>query len=57
MRVAESRKAEYGHLATLDGIDALEAGMHDCIRCYNNERIQLGFQGLSREEYRLRDTA
>jgi putative transposase len=50
-------KAEYYHLATLDGIETLEAGVDDYIRYYNHERIKLGFQGLSPVEYRLRNTA
>ncbi len=50
-------KADYYHLATLDGIAALEAGVHDYIRYYNHERIKLGLQGLSPVEYRLRNTA
>ena len=50
-------KAEYYHLATLDGIAALEAGVHDYIRYYNHERIKLGLQGFSPVEYWLRTTA
>lgn len=50
-------KAETCHLVTHDGIAALEAGVHDFIRIYNNERIKLGSQGLSPVEYRLRNTA
>ena len=50
-------KAEYYHLVTHDGIAALEAGVHDYIRYYNNERIKLGLQGLSPVGYRLRNTA
>lgn len=50
-------KAEYFHLATLDSLEALEAGVHDYIRYYNHERIKLGLQGLSPVEYRLRNTA
>ena len=50
-------KAEYYHLATLDGIETLEAGVHDYIRYYNYERIKLGLQGLSPVEYGLRNTA
>ena len=49
--------AEYSRLATLDGIAALEAGVHDYIRYYNHERIKLGLQGFSPVEYRLRNTA
>lgn len=49
-------KAEYYHLATLDGVEALEAGVHDYIRYYNHERIKLGLKGLSPVEYRLRNT-
>lgn len=50
-------KAEYFHLATLDSLESLEAGVHDYIRYYNHERIKLGLQGLSPVEYRLRNTA
>ena len=50
-------KAEYYQFATLDGIAALEAGVHDYIRYYNHERIKLGLQGFSPVEYRLRNTA
>ena len=49
-------KAEYYHLATLDGIAELEAGVHDYIRYYNPERIKLGLPGFSPVEYRLRNT-
>jgi len=34
-------KAEYFHLAELDGIETLEAGVHDYIHYYNHERIKL----------------
>lgn len=50
-------KTEYYHLATPDGIEALEAGVHDYIHYYNHERIKLGLQGFSPVEYRLRNTA
>ena len=50
-------KAEYFHLAKLDNLAQLEAGVHDYIRYYNHERIKLGLQGLSPVEYRLRNTA
>ena len=40
-------KAEYFHLATFDGIDDLEVGVHDYIHYYNHERIKLGLKGLS----------
>ena len=50
-------KAEYFHLAPLDGIAELEAGVHDYIHYHNNERIKLGLQGLSPVEYRLKNTA
>lgn len=50
-------KTEYYHLASLDGIETLEAGVRDYIRYYNHERIKLGLQGLSPVEYRLRNTA
>jgi transposase InsO family protein len=35
----------------------VEAGVHDYIRYYNNERIKLGLHGLSPVGYRLRNTA
>jgi putative transposase len=50
-------KAEYFHLAAPSSLDALEAGVHDYIRYYNNERIKLGLKGLSPVGYRLRNTA
>ena len=50
-------KAEYFHLATLDSVHDLEAGVHDYIHYYKHERIKLGLQGLSPVEYRLRNTA
>ena len=50
-------KAEYFHLATLDGLEALEAGVHDYIHCYKHECIKLGLRGLSPVDYRLRSTA
>ena len=40
-------KVECFHLAEIDSIDALEAGVHDYIYYYNHERIKLGLQGLS----------
>ena len=46
-------KAEYFHLATLDGLDDLGAGVHDYIYYYNHKRIKLGLKGLSPVEYRL----
>ena len=46
-------KAEYFHLAKCDGLVQLEAGVHDYIRDNNFERIKLGLQRLSPEEYRL----
>jgi putative transposase len=49
-------KAEYFHLAALDNLEALEAGVHDYSHYYNHERIKLGLQGLSPVEYRLRKT-
>ena len=48
-------KAEYYHLEKIEGIDVLEAGVHDYIRYYNHERIKLGLKGLSPVEYRLRN--
>ena len=50
-------KAEYYHLATLNCVEELEAGVDEYIRYYNHERIKLGLQGLSPVEYRLRNTA
>ena len=49
-------KAEYFHLATLDGLHDLEAGVDDYIHYYNHERIKLGLKGLSPVEYRLINT-
>ena len=49
-------KAEYFHLATLDGLHDLEAGVNDNIHYYNHERIKLGLKGLSPMEYRLINT-
>jgi len=46
-------KAEYFYLATIEGIEALEAGVNDYIDYYNNERIKLGLRGLSPVQYRL----
>lgn len=40
-----------------DATDTLEAGVHDYVHYYNNERIKLGLQGLSPVGYRLRNTA
>lgn len=48
--------AEYYHLATLDGIESLEAGVLNYIHYHNHKRIKLGLQGLSLVEYRLRNT-
>ena len=48
--------AEYYHLETHDGIEALKAGLHDYIRYYNHERTKLGLHRLSPVEYRLRNT-
>ena len=50
-------KAEYYYLAKFDGVGALEAGVHDYIRYYNHERINLKLQGLSPVDYRLRNIA
>ncbi len=50
-------KAKYFHLAAPKSMDALEAGVHDCVHDYNHERIKLGLQGLSPVEYRLRSAA
>ena len=50
-------KAEYFHLAKLDGLHDLEAGVNDYIHYYNHQRIKLGLKGLSPVKYRLRNTA
>ena len=50
-------KAEYFHLATLDGLHDLEAGVNDHIHYYNHKRIKLSLKGLSPVEYRLKNTA
>ena len=50
-------KAEYFHLATIESIEALEAGVNDYIDYYNNERIKLGLSSLSPVEYRLKNIA
>ena len=49
-------KAEYFHLATLDGLHDLEAGVNDYIHYYNHKRIKLSLKGLSPVEYRLKNT-
>ena len=46
-------KAEYFRLEKFDGIEQLEAGIHQYIRYYNHERIKGKLQGLSPVEYRL----
>ena len=50
-------KAEYFYLATIEDIEALEAGVNDYIDYYNNERIKLGLRGFSPVEYRLANSA
>jgi transposase InsO family protein len=50
-------KIEYFRLAGPDTIDQLEAGVHDYVHYYNNERIKLRLKGLSPVQYRLRNTA
>jgi transposase InsO family protein len=50
-------KGEYFHLATIEGIEALEAGVNDYIDYHNNERIKLGLRGLSPVQYRLASSA
>ena len=50
-------KAEYFHLATLDGLHDLEAGVNDYIYYYNREHIKLGLKGLRPVEYRLVSSA
>ena len=48
---------DFFHLAKIDNVAELQAGVHDYIRYFNHERIKLGLQGLSPVEYRLRNTA
>ena len=50
-------KAVYFHLAKLDGLHDLEAGVNDYIHYYNYQRIKLGLKGLSPVEYQLKNTA
>ena len=50
-------KVEYFHLALLESLEELEAGVHDYIHYYNHERLKLGLQGLSPVGYRLRNAA
>ena len=50
-------KAEYFHLAMLNGLHDLEVGVNDYIHYYNHERIKLGLKGLSPVEYRMKNTA
>jgi transposase InsO family protein len=50
-------KIEYFRLAGPNSIDQLEAGVHDYVHYYNNERIKLKLKGLSPVQYRLRNTA
>ena len=50
-------KAEYFRLAAPNSLDTPEAGVHDYIHYYNHERIKLRLNGLSRLEYRLKNTA
>ena len=50
-------KAEFFHLGKFDSLAQLEAGVHDYIRYYNNERIKLGLRGLSPVDYRLNNAA
>jgi len=49
-------KAEYFHLATPNSIDELQAGVHDYVHYYNNDRIKLKLKGLSPVAYRMRNT-
>ncbi len=46
-------KAEYFHLAAPDSIDALEAGVHDYVHYYNQDRIS--FIAVIREVGALRE--
>ena len=50
-------KAEYFYRATIEVIEALEAGVNDYIDYYNHERIKLGLKGLSPVQYRLKNIA
>ena len=50
-------KAEYFHLEAPNSINELEAGVHDYVNYYNNERIKLKLKGLSPVQYRLRNAA
>ena len=50
-------KAEYFHLAMLNGLHDLEVGVNDYIHYYNHERIKLGLKGLSPVQYRLKNIA
>ena len=50
-------KAEYFHLAMLNGLHDLEVGVNDYIHYYNHERIKLGLKGLSPVEYRMKNAA
>jgi transposase InsO family protein len=53
----QSQSTEYFYLARPNGIEELEAGVHDYVRYYNHERIKLRLKGLSPVQYRLRNTA
>ena len=48
-------KAEYFHIAPLNSVDELEAGVQDYFYYYNHKRIKLRLKGLSPVEYRLRN--
>ena len=50
-------KAEYFRLAAPSSIDSLEAGVHDYVNYYNNERIKLRLNGLNPVGYRLSNAA
>ena len=50
-------KADFFHLPKIEGIEALEAGVNDHVADYNNEPINLGLQGLSPVNYRLKSSA
>ena len=44
-------------IAAPNSLDTLEAGVHECVRYYNHERIKLRLNGLNPVGYRLKNTA
>ncbi|MCQ9377869.1 IS3 family transposase [Methyloversatilis sp. XJ19-49] len=48
-------KAECFHLAVPDSLEALDAGVHDCVRKQNHGCITLRLNGFSTLGYRLRN--